>query len=104
MRKYVYQYEQWPHLSWDSTALSSLLGEVRLKQGLLLGKLDAIGFILRGWTSVEAVTREITDSFKIEGEHLDENAVRSSVARRLGIEVAGVDTSVSSGHHVDGVV
>jgi Fic family protein len=81
-----------------------LLGEVRLKQGLLLGKLDAIGFILRGWTSVEAVTREITDSFKIEGEHLDENAVRSSVARRLGIEVAGVDTSVGSGHHVDGVV
>jgi Fic family protein len=84
--------------------LSSLLGEVRLKQGLLLGKLDAIGFILRGRTSVEATTREITDSFKIEGEHLDENAVRSSVARRLGIEVAGVDTSVSSGHHVDGVV
>jgi Fic family protein len=53
---------------------------------------------------VDTVTREITDSFKIEGEHLDENAVRSSVARRLGIELAGVDTSVSSGHHVDGVV
>jgi Fic family protein len=104
MRKYVYQHREWPNLFWNEAALSALLGEVRLKQGLLLGKLGAIGFILRNRTSVETLTREITDSFEIEGEHLDESAVRSSVARRLGIDNAGVDTSMRGAHFVDGVV
>ncbi|MDR1042524.1 MAG: Fic family protein [Clostridiales Family XIII bacterium] len=104
MRKFVYQYPAWPDLTWDAAALAGMLGEVRRKQGRFIGRLEAVGFSLRNRTMLDATTSEITDSFAIEGEDIDVASVRSSIARRLGLDLEGVDTSTASGHFVEGVV
>ena len=104
MRKYVYQYRSWPNLSWDSAALSPMLSELRLKQGIIIGRLEAAGFALREQTMLESLSDEITDSFKIEGESIDLVSVRSSIARKLGINHAGVDPTLHTDHFVEGVV
>jgi Fic family protein len=77
---------------------------VRHKQGLVAGRLEAAGFSLRARTALDSLTREISDSFGIEGERIDETGVRSSIARRLGIESAGTGASAPAGHFVEGVV
>jgi len=101
MKKYLYQYESWPNFTWDEAALAVRLAEIPLIQGRLLGRLDYLGFTLRTQTTLNTLTDEIVNSSAIEGEHLDTDEVRSSVARKLGIETAGM---VPSGHRVDGVV
>lgn len=98
---YIHENKNWPNFFWDSLKLANLLAEIRHRQGKMLGRMEALGFSVRTEATLDNLTLEVVKSSEIEGEILDINQVRSSIARRLGIEVAGL---VSSDRHVDGVV
>jgi len=98
---YVYQKEEWPHFTWDSKTIESQLGEVRNLQGRLIGKMDALGFDLRNEANLKTLTNEIVKSHEIEGEFLNPEEVRSSIAVQLGIKTLGL---VESSRSIDGVV
>ncbi len=98
---YIHELDDWPNLHWDDAQLASLLADVRHRQGLLLGHMGALGFGLRGEASLVTLTAEIVKSSAIEGEFLDPQQVRSSLARKLGLDIGG--TSPVS-RHVDGIV
>jgi Fic family protein len=99
--KYIYQNENWPSFTWDATTLQSLLGEVRNRQGKLMGKMEAMGFALQEHALLDTLTIDILKSSEIEGEILNTDQVRSSIARRLGMDIAGL---IPSDRNVDGVV
>jgi Fic family protein len=99
--KYIYQYSDWPQFHWDNEKILSLLGEVRHLQGKLVGKMETLGFTLRSEAILDTLTQDVLKSTEIEGEFLKQDQVRSSIARKLGLEVAGL---VRSDRHVDGVV
>ena len=99
--KYIYQHKQWPDFQWDANIISALLASVRFKQGRLIGQMENLGFQLQKEATLMAMTEEIIKSSEIEGEILDVAQVRSSIARRMGIDVAGI---VASDRQVDGVV
>ncbi len=101
MKKYIHQLSNWPELYWDQEALSSLLAEVRLKQGRLLGRMEGLGFPHRNETVLQALTDDVVKSSEIEGEILNKDQVRSSIARRLGMDIGGL---LPSDRHIDGVV
>ena len=92
MMTYIHELPDWPDFTWDTQALAQALSAVRHKQGKHLGKMEALGFDLRTEASVTALTSEIVKSSAIEGEQLDTNEVRSSIARKLGLDVAGLPT------------
>jgi Fic family protein len=98
---YLWQRSDWPHLTWDGQSLSPLLARVSREQGRLLGKMEALGFELRGEAHLRTLTEEVVKSSEIEGERLDSDQVRSSIARRLGMDVAGL---VAVDRNVEGVV
>ena len=99
--KYIYQNENWPSFIWDATALQLLLGEIRNKQGKLMGKMEAMGLALQEQALLETLTVDVLKSSEIEGELLNMDQVRSSIARHLGMDIAGL---VPSDRNVDGVV
>jgi Fic family protein len=99
--KYIYQNKNWPSFTWDTNALQSLLGEVRNNQGKLMGKMEAMGFALQEQALLDILTVDVLKSSEIEGEILNTDQVRSSIARHLGMYIAG---SVPSDRNVDGVV
>lgn len=99
--RFIYQRDDWPRLTWDSGALAQLLGEVRHRQGLLVGRLMALGLPLRDEAGLVALTSEVVQSSAIEGENLPPDEVRSSIARQLGLQTAGI---VPSSRAVDGIV
>lgn len=101
MARYIYQQKQWPEFVWDWDAVYGLLSSVRHKQGRLKGNMEALGFVLRDETKLQSLTLDVLKSSEIEGENLDREQVRSSVARQLGMDVAGL---VPSDRNVDGVV
>ena len=101
MSIYIHLLKDWPTFTWEDDKIISLLSTVRHKQGRLLGKLEGLGFRLREEASLETLTLDVTKSSEIEGEKLPVDQVRSSIARRLGIEIAG---EVSSNRNVEGVV
>jgi Fic family protein len=90
MRSYIYQDRNWPDLRWDSAALLSLLAEVRHQQGELRGQMRALGFAPRQDAVLKTLTEDVVKSSEIEGERLDPESVRSSIARRLGVEIGGL--------------
>ncbi|WP_442589898.1 Fic family protein [Pedobacter sp. AW31-3R] len=98
---YIHQLPQWPKFIWDENTLLTLLGKVRHLQGRLLGKMEGIGFDLRNEASLQTLTDDVLKSSEIEGEILNPDQVRSSIARRLGMDVAGL---IPSDRNVDGVV
>jgi Fic family protein len=98
---YLYNDQNWPIFKWNSDQLMPLLSYVRNKQGKLIGKMGALGFELRNEANLEILTQEIIKSTEIEGEILDKEQVRSSIARRLGLEISGL---VYSERNVDGIV
>lgn len=98
---YIYNHNKWPELLWKTDELIELLSEVRHLQGKLIGKLDALGFDLKNEAHLESLSQDVIKSSEIEGEILDNHQVRSSIARRLGIEIGGL---VESDRNVDGVV
>lgn len=101
MKAYIYQYNDWPNFTWDSDKLLPLLGKTRNLQGKLIGSMESLGFELKNEANLETLTLDVLKSTEIEGEILDADQVRSSLARRLGMDVSGL---VYSGRDVDGVV
>ncbi len=102
MVKYIYQYDNWPNFTWDESGIQSILGKVRHLQGKLLGQINALGFSIREETMLTTLTLDVLKSSEIEGEILNFEQVRSSIARRLGIDYAGINNSPD--RNVEGVV
>ncbi|MDD4198601.1 MAG: Fic family protein [Paludibacter sp.] len=98
---YLYNNQNWPIFEWNSEKLLPLLAYVRNRQGKLIGKMGALGFELQNEANLEILTIEILKSTEIEGELLDREQVRSSIARRLGLDISGL---VYSERNVDGIV
>ena len=101
MSRYIYQRPGWPKFRWDQKALVAPLAAVRHRQGRLIGRMEALGFSLRKEAVLETLTLDVLKSSEIEGEILNPEQVRSSIARRLGMDVAGL---APSDRHVEGVV
>lgn len=101
MEKYLHQKANWTDFTWDHQKVLLKLGETRNQQGRLLGKMESLGFDLQNEAVLNTLTLDVIKSSEIEGEYLEINQVRSSIARRLGIEIAGL---VESERHVDGIV
>ena len=90
MATYIYQLEAWPKFHWQDDKLAALLAGVSRKQGRLLGRMTALGFKLRAEATLQSLTEEVIKSSEIEGERLDRDQVRSSIARRLGIDIGAL--------------
>jgi Fic family protein len=101
MKAFIHQLDNWPNFSWKIDEFISLLSEVRNLQGRLFGRMESLGFELRNEALLETLTLDVLKSTEIEGEILNPDQVRSSIARRLGMEIAG---SVESDRNVDGMV
>jgi Fic family protein len=101
MAKYIYQHENWTNFTWDYSKIAVVLGEVRNLQGKLLGTMSTWGFSLKSEAMLETLTLDIMKSSEIEGEKLNRKQVRSSIAKRLGLETGGL---VSIDRNVEGVV
>lgn len=98
---YIHLQEGWPGFYWDSDQLLNVLTRVRHKQGLLKGKMEMMGFERQSETTWQTVTDDVLKSTEIEGEFLNPEQVRSSVARQLGMKKPGL---IKSDRDVDGVV
>lgn len=101
MSIYIHQKKDWPNFKWDSEDIVNLLSEARNLQGRLQGKMEALGFELRNEALLDTLTLDVLKTSEIEGELLNHDQVRSSIARKLGMEIVG---SVESDRNVDGVV
>jgi Fic family protein len=101
MVRYIHQLSGWPRFHWDHETLAGPLTEIRHRQGRLLGRMEGLGFTLQKEAELETLTLDVLKSSEIEGETLDAAQVRSSIARRLGIETAGM---VVAGRDVEGIV
>ena len=101
MAKYIYEYKNWTEFFWQDKAINGLFGEVRLMQGKIIGQMNALGFSAKEEATLTVLTLDVVKSSEIEGELLNYDQVRSSIARRLGINAAGL---VSSSRHIEGVV
>ncbi len=84
---YIHERKDWPEFHWDQAKLTPLLAEVRHLQGRLLGHMEALGFGLREEATLQTLTQDVIKTSEIEGEKLDVEQVRSSIARRLGIDI-----------------
>jgi len=98
---FIHQKDNWPDFTWNAEGILNLLSEARNLQGRLIGKMELLGFDLRNEALLDTLTLDVIKSSEIEGEILNQDQVRSSIARRLGMEIAG---SVDSDRNVDGVV
>src|SRR5690606_41798230 len=90
MAQYIHEIEGWPRLDWRADALADRLAAVRHRQGLLLGRMHTLGFDLRAEAVLETLTEDVLKSSEIEGELLDKDQVRSSIARRLGMDIGAL--------------
>jgi Fic family protein len=100
-RIYIHQLERWPNFTWNKEQLALALTEVRHKQGRLLGRMEGMGFGLQAEAMLHTITLDVLKSSEIEGEQLDKDQVRSSIARRLGMDIAGL---IPADRNVEGVV
>tara|TARA_B100000809_G_scaffold117307_1_gene115614 strand:- start:44 stop:1306 length:1263 start_codon:yes stop_codon:yes gene_type:complete len=98
---YIHEKDNWTNFTWNEKIISKKLAETRNLQGRLLGKMESLGFDLQDEAALNTLTLEIVKSSEIEGEILDLEQVRSSIARHLGIELAG---AIESERHIDGIV
>lgn len=98
---YLYQNKNWPNFTWDKEPLMASLSMVSHRQGRLLGRMESLGLALQSEAMLRSMTTEILKSNEIEGEVLDSDQVRSSIARRLGLDIAGL---TPADRNVEGVV
>ena len=98
---YIHERNDWPQFTWNAASISATLGAIRHRQGRILGQMEGLGFRVREETMLRALTLDVVKSSEIEGELLNPEQVRSSIARRLGIEIAG---AVPAERSVEGVV
>ncbi len=101
MTTYIHELQDWPKFHWDHEALAAQLAAVRHRQGRLLGRMEALGFSFKKEAVLQMLTLDVLKSSEIEGEILNAEQVRSSIARRLGLEIAGL---VAVDRNVEGVV
>src|SRR5271156_5929325 len=99
---YIHERKNWTQFTWDAMAIAGVLSNVRLRRGTLLGKMQGYGFSSRWEATLKVLTEETIKSSAIEGVVLDPENVRSSLARRLGLEVGGL--TAHKDRTVDGVV
>jgi Fic family protein len=98
---YIWEQPKWPALIWRETEISAILAAVRHDQGRLVGRMEGLGFKLREEAALQTLTQDVMKSSEIEGEVLDAAQVRSSIARRLGIDVGGL---ILTDRNVEGIV
>lgn len=98
---YIYQLSEWPVFTWNAEEILPLLSMVRHRQGKILGQMNSLGFKLKEAALLDTLTLDITKSSEIEGDYLNAVQVRSSVARRLGIDIGG---TLPTDRNVEGVV
>jgi Fic family protein len=99
--KYIYELPDWPRFHWNQEKLAARLAEVRHQQGRLLGRMEALGFPLRSEATLRTLTLDVLKSSEIEGEKLNADQVRSSIARRLGMDIGG---AIPADRHTEGIV
>lgn len=98
---WIHEHQNWPNFTWDAEALASKLADIRHRQGRLLGYMEGLGFELKREASLNTLTSDVVKSSAIEGEKLNPEEVRSSIARRLGIDIAGL---IPASRDVEGIV
>ncbi len=101
MVTYYHERSEWPRYSWNSKALAHQLVSVRHRQGRLIGRMEGLGFSLRNEAMLQTLTQDVLKSSEIEGEILDADQVRSSIARRLGMDIGAL---TPADRDVEGVV
>src|SRR5436305_15221976 len=101
MPGYIHELPHWPHFQWDSGGLARQLAAVRLRQGRLIGRMQTLGFRQQEEAVLTTLTEDVLKSSEIEGEILDKHQVRSSIARRLGMDVGALPPA---DRNVEGVV
>ncbi|MGA7178891.1 MAG: Fic family protein [Thiobacillaceae bacterium] len=101
MAQYIHELPDWPDFRWDHKALAEPLASVRHRQGRLIGRMEGLGFALRGEALLSTLTEDVIKSSEIEGEVLDRDQVRSSIARRLGMDIGAL---TPADRNVEGVV
>jgi Fic family protein len=98
---YIHELSDWPGFLWDHEGLSATLAAVRHRQGRLIGRMEGLGFRLREEAVLDTLTQDVLKSSEIEGEVLDRDQVRSSIARRLGLDIGAL---TPANRDVEGVV
>lgn len=98
---YIHDLPEWPKFNWNVQRIAGRLASARHKQGRLLGRMEGLGFSLRAEAALQTLTEEVVKSSEIEGEVLDRDQVRSSIARRLGMDIGAL---TPADRHVEGVV
>ena len=98
---WVHEHQNWPNFTWDMESLASKLADIRHRQGRLLGRMEGLGFELKCEASLSTLTNDVVKSSAIEGENLNPEEVRSSIARRLGIDIAGL---IPASRDIEGIV
>ena len=98
---WIHEHQNWSDFTWDAQVLASKLADVSRRQGLLLGRMEGLGLELKSEANLNTLTNDVVKSSAIEGEILNPEEVRSSIARRLGIDFAGV---VPANRDVEGIV
>jgi Fic family protein len=101
MTTYIHELKDWPKFTWDRAKLVQKLAAVRNRQGRLTGRMEELGFKLKTEANLEALTEEVTKSSEIEGEVLNRDQVRSSLARRLGVDIGALTPAE---RNVEGIV
>lgn len=101
MKTYLHERPDWPEFRWDDAGLARLLADVRHRQGRLMGHMEGLGFRLREEAILKTLTEDVLKTSEIEGERLDAEQVRSSIARKLGMDIGALK---AADRNVDGVV
>src|SRR5258708_13319099 len=101
MSAYIHEIRDWPKFRWSHAALAAPLAAVRYRQGRLIERMEGLGFQLRAEAVLQSLTEEVLKSSEIEGEVLDREQVRSSIARRLGMDIGAL---APPDRYVEGVV
>jgi len=100
-KRYIWQHPDWPHWVYDHRRLTTLLAQVHLAQGHLMGRMHHLGLDLRDQATLRVLTQDVLKTSEIEGEKLNADSVRSSIAKRLGVDIGAL---APTDRHVDGVV
>ena len=101
MTRYIWEHARWPEMTFDAAKLTVSLAAVRHAQGRLLGRMESLGFKLRDEAWLQTLTQDVIKTSEIEGEQLDTHQVRSSIARRLGMDIGAL---APVDRHVEGIV
>src|SRR4030067_2628517 len=101
MNRYIHELPDWPDFQWDQEKLAGRLATLRHRQGRLIGRMETLGFPLRAEANLRTLTLDVIKSSEIEGEILDRDQVRSSIARRLGMDIGAL---APADRNVEGVV